>query len=139
MNSNDFIQVFKNQQLAIEAFKTYRLNEGVTCKRCDGTKHYWLKHKQQFQCKNCKFRTTLKSGTIMEGCKLPLSYFFITLYLLIKKQGNLTVDELQQATEHKYFEPLWSFLPRMKAYMEHESTSNILLSLLNAGRVYPKD
>lgn len=133
MNSKDLIKVYKNQELAAEAFRVYRLQKGVFCKRCAGKDHYWLKAKQQFQCKNCKFRTTLKSGTIMEGCKLPLSYFFITLYLLIKKGNKLTVDELQEITGHKYFEPLWSFLPRVKQYMDQEDLNDILLSLINAG------
>jgi Zn finger protein HypA/HybF involved in hydrogenase expression len=60
-------------------FKTERDQEGVVCKRCKGTDHYWLINKWSYQCKSCNSRISLRSGTIMECSKLsfgtkPFSY-----------------------------------------------------------------
>jgi hypothetical protein len=51
-------------------FKAQRDHEGVICKRCQGTEHYWLVNKWSYQCKSCNSRTSLRSGTIMESSKL---------------------------------------------------------------------
>lgn len=108
--------ISNNDDLAIKTFKQYRLAIGIYCKKCGHKDHYWLGSKNQFQCKGCRFRTTIRSGSIMESCKLPLSYFFVAMSLLIESEGKVTVEELQNATKHKYYEPVWSFLHKIKLY-----------------------
>lgn len=125
MLSQDLLeQINNNEELALSLFKDYRIKIGIICKKCSNRDHYWLASKNQFQCKSCKFRTTIRSGSIMESCKLPLTYFFITLTLLIKTEGKLTVEELQKATNHKYYEPIWSFLHKIKSYYKTGDTVN---------------
>ena len=115
------------ESFAIEAFKEYRLETGIDCKKCGGHTHYWLKSKLQFQCKRCKFRTTLRSGTFLEGSKLPLYYFFIAVHLIGRHGNLLTVEEFQSNTLHKYYDPLWDFLNRIKKFiLEQESQKTIL-------------
>ena len=119
------IDVYKNEELAVNAFKVLRLKQGVVCKKCGDTQHYWLSAKQQFQCRTCRFRTTLRSGTILEGSKLPIGYFFIAAHLLIDKGPNVTTEEFQKQTQHKYYEPLWDFLRKIKKYFK-EDTHNVI-------------
>lgn len=130
MLSKDLLSLYKNEELAVKAFKDYRLQKGVTCKKCGSTQHYWLSSKQQFQCKSCRFRTTLQSGTLLEGSKLPVSYFFIALYLLKNNENNLTVEEFQEKTGHKYSEPLYDFLRKIKRYVKTEDQNAILIVFL---------
>ncbi|WP_221392900.1 transposase [Dyadobacter sp. NIV53] len=130
MLSKDLLDIYKNEELAVEAFKDFRLKKGIICKKCGGSHHYWLSSKQQFQCKNCRFRTTLQSGTILEGSKLPVSYFFIALYLLKNNDNNLTVNDFQQQTGHKYSEPLYDFLRKVKLYLKSEDQNSILIIFL---------
>ena len=130
MLSKDLISAYKNEELAVEAFKEYRLRKGITCKKCGGETHYWLSSKQQFQCKKCRFRTTLQSGTLLEGSKLPVSYFFIALHLLIKNDNNLSIEEFQQQTGHKYSEPLYDFLRKIKLYLKTNDQNSILIDFL---------
>ena len=130
MLSKDLIDAYKSEELATEAFKEYRLRKGVVCKKCGSKDHYWLSSKHQFQCKKCRFRTTLQSGTLLEGSKLPVSYFFIALHLLIKKGNDLKVEEFQQQTGHKYSEPLYDFLKKIKIYLKTNDQNSILIDFL---------
>lgn len=117
----------EKEKIAIEAFKEYRIMKGIECKKCGCQTHYWLNSKHQFQCKRCKFRTTLRSGTILEGSKLPVYYFFIAINLLVKNGNNATVEELQKDTSHKYYDPLWDFLKRIKDYVRNEKDQKLIL------------
>ncbi|MDF2454491.1 MAG: transposase [Cytophagaceae bacterium] len=126
MNLQGVSYVYKNEELSIEAFKEYRLNKGVVCKKCGSQHHYWLMSKQQFQCVDCRFRTTLRSGTVLQGSKLPYSYFFIAVNLLSKQGNRLTLDEFQKHTGHKYYEPLWEFLNKLKIKLDEQERSLIL-------------
>lgn len=127
MSTQGVTYVYKNEELSIEAFKEYRLNKGVVCKKCGSQHHYWLMSKQQFQCVDCRFRTTLRSGTVLQGSKLPYSYFFIAVNLLSKQGNRLTLDEFQKHTGHKYYEPLWEFLNKLKINLD-ESERTLILS-----------
>ena len=71
----EFFNSFSNEQSCREHFLQNRIKEGVICKKCGSGEHYWLRNKEQFECKKCKFRTTLRSGTIMQASKLPFSYW----------------------------------------------------------------
>lgn len=130
------LEAYKNEELAIEAFKEYRYKIGIVCKKCGETKHYWLAPKAQFQCSACRFRTTLRSGTVLEASKLPVSYFFIALHLLIKNGDKLTIEEFQRQTSHKYYEPLWGFLRRIKTYVKNEDANNVLLDFIEVANTH---
>lgn len=129
LNSN-LTQAYKNEALAIEAFKEYRLRNGVVCKKCGGQSHYWLSSKEQFQCKQCRFRTTLQSGTLLEGSKLPVSYFFIALHLLAKYENKLSIEEFREQTGHKYNEPLYDFLRKIKSFTRTHDQNSILINFV---------
>ncbi len=129
--------VFTDENEAVEAFKNFRLKKGIVCKKCSETKHYWLAGKKQFQCSACRFRTTLRSGTLLEGSKLPISYFFIAWSLLLKNDNQVTLEEFQTQTKHKYYEPLWEYLHKVKTHFKHEDAAKMAGDFIEITRVFP--
>jgi hypothetical protein len=63
----------------------------------------------------------------LEGSKLPISYFFIAIHLLLKYQNSITIQILQEYTEHKYFEPLWYFLRNIRENLKEEEQKQLML------------
>jgi ribosomal protein L37E len=78
----EFIEKFPDEASCKDRFKTLRDEAGVTCKKCGTQKQYWLAAKEQYQCSSCGFRTTLRSGTLLQNSHLPYSYWFIAIHLL---------------------------------------------------------
>lgn len=136
MITQDLVQVYRNEAFASEAFKEYRLKKGISCKKCASLEHYWLKSKNQFQCKQCKFRTTLRSGTVLEGSKLPVSYFFIALHLLREKGNAATIEDLQTVTRHKYYEPLWLLMRKARKYFKENEQNAVISEFLETANNY---
>ena len=134
--NKELLEAYLDEEYAVEAFKEFRLRKGINCKKCGSKEHYWLKSKTQFQCKLCKFRTTLRSGTVIEGSKLPVSYFFITLHLLLKKGNSLTTEELQDVTHHKYYEPLWSLLRKVRQYVKENEQNALFIQYMEVVNEY---
>lgn len=123
---NSKIKLFKDEAYATLAFKEFRLLAGINCKKCGGGKHYWLDGKKQFQCSTCRFRTTLKSGSVLEGSKLPIHYIILAAYLFNASDGKLSAEEFQNISQHKYFEPIWDFTKRLKVYFDQAKTEQLL-------------
>lgn len=67
MNIFSFTAAFASEEACREHFKEERDKVGVICKRCSHTEHYWIKSQWSFECKKCSRRTSLRSGTIMQG------------------------------------------------------------------------
>src|SRR5438445_3477896 len=99
------------------AFKAWRDEQGVICKKCREASHYWKSDKWQYKCKNCGFRTTLKSGTVMESSKLPYRYWMIALGLMTATKKSFSALEIQRQLSHKRYEPIWLMLHKIRVSM----------------------
>lgn len=113
----EFTNHFPDEQSCKEAFKAYRLKEGITCKKCGCISHYWKKNREQWECKSCSHRTTLKSGTVMQGSKLPFQYWFIAMHLLTSTKKSFSSKEIQRQLGHKRYEPIWAMVHKLRAVM----------------------
>lgn len=89
--------------------------EGVTCNRCGGTSHYWLKNKWTYQCKSCEARKTLRSGTIMEHSNLSFLIWYKTICLISATKKGFSSKEIQRQLGLKRYEPVWSMVHKIRA------------------------
>ena len=64
-----FAEQFPDENSCKLHYKQAREKQGIVCKKCNCTHHYWLKYKWQWQCSGCRLRTTLRSGTMMQSSK----------------------------------------------------------------------
>jgi len=113
MNLLNFINQFPDEESCKLKFKEIRDKEGVICAHCGGLDHYWKRDKWQYECKNCKTRTTLKSGTVLYYSKLPFRYWFVAMHLLTSTRKSFSALELQRQLGHKRYEPIWLMLHKI--------------------------
>jgi len=113
----DFIAQFSDERSCKEYFRDVRIREGVVCKKCYCTKHYWLQSKWQFQCSKCGFRTTLKSGTVMENSRLPFQKWFLIMYLMTSTKKGISATEMQRQLGHKRYNTIWGIMHKLRTVM----------------------
>jgi len=126
MNLIEFIEAFKSEEDCRLEFKSIREGEGITCKKCQSNEHYWLKSKEMWQCKQCRFRTSIKSGTILHGSKLTFRYWFITIYLMSSTKKSFSTYEIQRQLGHKRYEPIWSMMHKIRVAMGRRDNKYLL-------------
>jgi len=114
MNLIKFIESFPDENACILKFKQIRDDIGVTCRKCGGKQHYWQQTILQYQCKNCKTRTTLKSGTILQSSNLPYRYWFIAIHLMTSTKKSISALEMQRQLGHKFYEPVWYMMQKIR-------------------------
>ena len=117
MNLINFMEKFPDEASCRRHFKLIRDQEGVICKKCKCTEHYWLSTIEQYKCKKCGFRTTLRSGTVMENSKLPFRYWLIAMHLLSSVKKPFSTLELQRQIGHKFYEPIWEMVQKLRLAM----------------------
>lgn len=117
MNLIKFIETFPDESSCRKKFKEFRDAQGVICRKCGHKDHYWLSTIEQYQCKKCKARTTLRSGTVMHASNLPFRYWFIAMHLLTGTKKTFSALELQRQIGHKFYEPIWYMMQKLRATM----------------------
>lgn len=117
MNILTFLKEFGTEEKCKAHFKTQREKSGIICKHCQEAKHYWLSAKEQWQCKSCKFRTTLKSGTIMHESKMCfLDWYTVTAFMSFSKKGISAKEMVRQLGKNRY-ESIWSLMHKIRSSM----------------------
>jgi transposase-like protein len=117
MNLINFMEQFPDEESCKLKFKAMRDEAGVTCRHCGSKDHYWQKTIWMYECKQCKTRTTLRSGTVMQASKLPFRYWFIAMHLLTSTKKPFSSLELQRQLGHKFYEPIWYMMQKLRKTM----------------------
>jgi ISXO2-like transposase domain len=123
VNLINFIEQFPDKTFCKLKFKEIRDTEWVICRKCGSKDHYWQKSILQFQCKKCKTRTTLRSGTVMQASKFPFQYWFIAIHLLTSTKKTFSALEMQKQLGHKYYEPVWYMVQKLRKTMGRRDRS----------------
>lgn len=117
MNLHTFVKQFGSEPKCKAAFKALRDEAGVTCRKCGGTKHYWLQTLDQYKCAGCGARQSVKSGTMLEYSKLPYSYWFTAMYLITFTKKGFSTLEIQRQLGHKRYQPIWEMMHKIRSVM----------------------
>jgi hypothetical protein len=99
----EFLQNFSDGLSCKTHFKEQRDKQRIICKKCSCTKHYWLQGKWQWQCSNCRFRTTLRSGTIMESAKLSFQKWYLCMAFMSSTKKGISALETQRHLGHNRY------------------------------------
>lgn len=121
MNIHELYKYFPDEFTCKQIMRKIREKEGIICKKCDGEEYYWKNDKESFECKGCNFRTSLRSGTIMENSKLPFKYWLFTIFLIETTDNDFSTLELQKVIGHKRYEPIWLMLKKTKSLSEADN------------------
>ena len=113
----EFYNQYPDEKSCRVAFKEMREKEGIICKKCGNTTHYWKKNREEWECKKCRHQTRLRVGTVMESSKLPFHYWFIAMHLITSTKKSFSAKEVQRQLGHKRYEPIWAMLHKLRLVM----------------------
>lgn len=117
MNLLQFMKEFPTEESCKHHFRHQREKEGVVCKQCGCEKHWWLERKWQWQCSVCGFRTTLKSGSIMEGSKVPFQSWYLAMAFMSFSKKTISAAELQRQLNHPKYDTVWRLMHKIRDAM----------------------
>jgi hypothetical protein len=55
-----------------------------------------------FQCSGCRHQASVKAGTIFAASKLPLTRWFLAIYLMARSKNDIAALELMRQLGVKY-------------------------------------
>ena len=131
MNLLNFNEIYPNEESCKLKFKEIRDKQGAVCPHSGCMEHYWKSDKWQYECKNCSFHITLRSGTVKHGSKLPFRYWFITMHPLTSTKKSFSAKDIQRQQSHKRYEQIWGMLHNYVKQWEKGTNNTRSLDQLN--------
>lgn len=128
-----FFQTYDSEISCLELFKSFRDRVGVICKRCGCCNHYWLGTRDRYRCKQCKWETTLRSGTSLEYSKLPYTYWMHALAFMCNSKKPVSALEMQLQLDHPYYTPIWTMMHKLRVIMGQRELLYVLREFLEPG------
>jgi hypothetical protein len=136
MNIFSFTAHFGSEEACRNHFKAERDKIGVVCKRCGHTHHYWIKSQWSYECKKCRSRTSLRSGTIMQSSNLPFLVWYKTMFLLSATKKGFSSKEIQRQLGLKRYEPVWAMVHKLRKAMGKRDERYILEGMIEMDEGY---
>ena len=118
-----------------EHFKLERDKIGLTCK-CGSTEHFWIKSRLSYECKKCRSRTSLKSGTIMENSNLSFLIWYKTMFLMSVTKKGFSAKEIQKQLGLKRYEPVWAMVHKLRKAMGNRDAKYTLEGMIEFDEAY---
>lgn len=135
MNLFSFSAHFGTEEDCRSHFKSERDKIGVIC-QCGCTEHFWIKSRLSYECKNCRSRKSLKSGTIMENSNLSFLIWYKTMFLMSVTKKGFSAKEIQKQLGLKRYEPVWAMVHKLRKAMGKRDARYTLEGMIEFDEAY---
>ena len=97
-----------------------RWPQGFVCPACGNATYCELGTRALYQCHKCHHQTSLIAGTLFENTKLPLSTWYLAIYLLTQHKSGVSALQLSRDLGVRYT-TAWTMKHKlMQVMLEHE-------------------
>ena len=136
MNVFSFTAQFDTELSCREHFKFERDKIGINCRRCQHDQHYWIKSQWSYECKKCRSRTSLRSGTIMQNSNLSFLIWYKTMFLMSMTKKGFSSKEIQKQLGLKRYEPVWAMVHKLRKAMGNRDDRYTLEGMIEMDEGY---
>lgn len=136
MNLFTFTAHFGDEQSCRLHFKEQRDKIGVLCHRCGHDQHYWIKSVWSYECKSCRSRTSLRSGTIMQSSNLSFLVWYRAMFLMSTTKKGFSAKEMQRQLGLKRYEPVWAMVHKLRKAMGNRDAKYTLEGMIEMDEGY---
>jgi len=102
LSLQSFFSQFGSEDQCRDALVHWRWPQGFVCPSCGHTKCCLLKTRDLFQCNKCRAQISVTSGTIFASTKLPLTTWFLAIYLITQSKISISALSLKRTIGISY-------------------------------------
>jgi transposase-like protein len=132
----DFFSAYGSEAQCAETLFRWRWPLGFVCPECGhGEGYTTIQTRGLLQCKHCRHQTSLTAGTVFAYSKLPLTTWFLALYLLTQQKSAISALELKRQLGVSYA-TAWSVKHKLLQSMLERDANRQLTGVIEVDDVY---
>jgi transposase-like protein len=98
LSLTSFLATYGTEEQCREALYRIRWPSGFCCPRCGHRSWFLIKTRMLYQCTGCRTQTSLMSGTVFGCSKLPLTIWFLAIFLITQSKNGISSLALSRST-----------------------------------------
>src|SRR6266571_6883139 len=134
MNLPKLIEQFGSDEKCRAQLASLRWPKGVTCPRCQSKSVSNVVERDQYDCNTCRYQFSVTSGTIFHDTHLPLSKWFLAIYLMTESKKGMSALQIKRTINVSY-ETAWYLCHRIRAAMR-DINSELLRGIVEVDETY---
>lgn len=131
----DFMKQYGTETQCTEALFQARWPAGFQCPDCGGRRYCLVKTRNLYQCSSCHHQTSLISGTLFAQTKLPLTVWFLAIYLLTQSKTGMSALALKRYIGVSY-NTAWGLKQKIMQAMKERDDRQPLTGIIQLDDVY---
>ena len=113
----EFQKAFPDDETCKKHLTQQRWPRGFVCPKCGHADAWYLANRKLFDCKSCRFQTSLIAGTIFEGTRTPLIKWYWLLYHMAMDKVGVSISEMQRILEISQYRTAWLMAHKVRKAM----------------------
>src|SRR4051812_3363616 len=131
----DVVTFFDDKEAAHTFAVTMRWPDGVFCPFCQCCENNYIATRRIWKCKGCKKQFSVRLGTIFEDSPIPLSKWFVAVWMLSNCKNGVSSYELHRALDVTQ-KTAWFMLHRVRAAIKAKSFDKKLAGIVEADECF---
>lgn len=128
------IEQFASEEKCRTYLECLRWPDGVRCLRCQSDKISRIYDRGQFACDSCGYQFSVKVGTIFHDSHLPLTKWFIAVYLMCESRKGISANQLKRTLGVAY-KTAWYLCHRIRAAVQ-EADAPLLRGIVECDETF---
>ena len=129
-NLIEFQKTFSSNEACEKHLVEQRWRNGFVCPQCRHSEAWYLPKRKLFDCKSCRFQTSLTAGTIFHGTKIPLVKWYWLLYHMAMDKVGVSIAEMQRILEIGQYRTAWLMAHKVRKAMADRDAGYSLAGLI---------
>jgi len=114
-------QRFATEQACLDHLLQLRWPNGFQCPKCDHDHGYYTANRGHFECASCHKQSSVISGTLFHGTKMPLVKWFWAIYWIATDKGSISALRLSKLIGTTW-RTSYRLLSKLRGAMGHRDT-----------------
>lgn len=123
-NIMEFEKRFSSEEACRDYLFQIRWPDGFKCPRCQHTQA-WFINGDLYKCKNCSFKSSVKTGTIFQDSRKPLRMWFRAMWYITNQKHGISALGLQRALGIGSYHTAWEWLYKFRHAMVRPGRDHI--------------
>lgn len=115
-NLREFDRLFEHKDACLRFLEKVRWGDHFRCQKC-GAADFWPMSTGLRRCRQCRFKNSVKTGTIFESSRLPLKMWFYAIWWITAQKSGVSALDLQKDVGLGSYRSAWLLLHKIRNAM----------------------
>jgi len=132
---SEFFERYGTEKQCGKALERLKWPKGFVCERCGHDEYCFIKTRRYYQCGSCGYQTSLIRGTLFHSTNLPLTKWFLAIYLISQSKNGIAALELKRQVGISY-KTAWSMKQKIVQVMANQEAGTRLSGIVELDDSY---